>query len=129
MRNTQKHFMKRIALYLSISILIWACSGNLQQANDLLEEGIAFENAGRVDTALACYNKAIGLFAKAGDKELTGDTYNRIGSLYLNNELYQDACEAFQKGLKYNLTLKDKSKASYSLRGIGKSYAYQQIPN
>ncbi len=120
--------MKRIVLSLSISLLIGACNSNLQQANDFLEEGITFENAGKVDTALTCYNRAIELFEQTGNKEQIGETYNRIGSLFLNNELYHDACEVFQHGLKYNLTLKDKSKASYSLRGIAKSYAYQQMP-
>lgn len=116
--------MKRIILSLSISLL-FSCTEKVQQATLLFEQGKEQEERGAADSAIISYNKAIGLLNGNTDKKLLGKIYNQFGDLYLNNSLYPNAHDVFEKALKHNLTLKDKTQASYSLRGIGKSYAYR----
>lgn len=121
--------MKKVWLLLSIFFIL-SCSGNKsQQATLLYEQGKEQEERGAVDSAVVTYNAAINLLKQTDDKPLLGEIYNRIGDLYLNNDLEPNAFQAFQTALKYNSLLIEKSKASYSLRGMGKSYIYRLMPD
>lgn len=121
--------MKKVWLLFSIFFIL-SCSGNKsQQATLLYEQGKEQEERGAVDSAVVTYNAAINLLEQTDNKPLLGEVYNRIGNLYLDNALYPNAYEAFQTALKYNSLLAEKSKASYSLRGMGKSYAYRLMPD
>lgn len=120
--------MKKTFLFLPIFLLL-SCSGNVPQATLLFEQGKIQEERGAEDSALVTYNKAIDLLDKDADKKLLGEIYNHIGDLYLDNSLYHNAYDAFEEALEYNSTLMDKTQASYSFRGIGKSYAYRIMPD
>ncbi|RGN49938.1 MULTISPECIES: lipopolysaccharide assembly protein LapB [unclassified Bacteroides] len=121
--------MKKVWLLLSIFFIL-SCSGNKsQQATLLYEQGKEQEERGAVDSAVVTYNAAINLLKQTDDKPLLGEIYNRIGDLYLDNDLEPNAFQAFQTALKYNSLLTEKSKASYSLRGMGKSYIYRLMPD
>ncbi len=121
--------MKEALLFLSIFLLLSCSEDKHRQAMNLYEQGKAQEERGAVDSAVITYNEVINLLEQTSNKSLYGDIYNRLGDVYLNNNLETDALKVFQIALRYNLALSDKTKASYSLRGMGKSYAYRLKPD
>ena len=116
--------MKKIFLFIVTGIFLLACNKQIQQATLLFEQGKTQEEKGHSDTAIIYYKKAIDLLEPAQAPKLQGEIYNRIGDLYLYYSFYPYASKAYQKALEHNFILTDKSQASYSLRGLGKSYAY-----
>lgn len=116
--------MKNILLFLSISLL-FSCTGKVQEATLLLDQGKGQEERGALDSAIISYKQAIELLEQTKNSEVQGDVYNQIGDLYLNHSLYSNAYEMFRKSLEYNSVLIDKTQTSYSFRGMGKSYAYR----
>ncbi len=110
-------------------LLLSACHRDIQKAEELFEKGKTLENEGCIDSAVIIYHQAIDLLAYTDKNTLKGEIYNQLGNLFINNSLYQNAFEAFKEGLKYNINLEDRTNASISLRGMGKSYAFRLIPD
>lgn len=115
-----------ILLSLLFFLFFGGCENKHQQAMQLFEQGKLLEKRGIKDSAVFIYTKVV---QYTNDKELCGKTYNYIGNLFLEYSLYPNACETFQKAFQCNLYLNDKTEASKSLRGIGKSYFYRFKPD
>lgn len=120
--------MYKIILVLSI-LLFTACHTDLPQAEKLFEKGKTLESEGYIDSAVMVYHHAIDLLDHTNENKLKGEIHNQLGNLFTNNSLYQNAFDAFQEGLKYNIQLEDLTNASKSLRGMGKSYAFRLVPD
>lgn len=119
--------MKTIVLLFLTTFFIFACDRTRQEkANNLFEQGKKLEAEQLPDSAMILYQQAINELKRVKDDTLSGIIYNQIGNLLLNNELYSDAFEPFSKALIYNSKISNKTEASRSLRGMGKSRLYQE---
>ncbi len=81
------------------------------------------------DSALILYREAIELIKDSHKKELLGELYTRTGDLFLSGNMYEPARKAYKNGLKCTMNLEDKTNASKSLRGVGKSFFFNFQPD
>ena len=64
----------------------------------LLEQiGLTYQAKGDIDTAMYYFNKALYLFRKAGGKKNEFHVQNNIGSIYLDQEKYDEALTLFTR--------------------------------
>lgn len=90
---------------------------------------IAYYYAGRVyrdleDTpqALMYFHRAIASSEKSVNYKLMNKIYSQIGTLYLYQDIYEEALETFKKAHHYSTLIKDSISIIYDLRDIGRSF-------
>lgn len=94
----------------------------------------AYYYAGRVYRDLGDAPQALDYFFKAidassdtpTDYKLMSRIYSQIGTLYLYQDVYDKAPEAFIASYKYNILAKDSVGMVYNLRDIGRVFSTQQ---
>ncbi len=121
---------KNKLVFLFVCALI-GCNGNkVKESQRYFEIGKKQEELHRLDSATLCYRKAIDLLPdNKKNYELKGEICNRLGSVLLETDLYPEAYEVYKTACEYNIYCKDKTNLSVSLRGIGKSFAFQDKPD
>lgn len=108
-------------------ILIWFCSchpkENLsEKAIFLYEQGKRWEATAHADSTIAYYLHSFNLSKKLKNDSLIGMIGNALGDVLYIQSLYNHAISVHTEAYLYNSRLEDKTAASHSLRGIGKSY-------
>lgn len=122
----QKHY---ILLLLAVIALAASCTGrSVRRMHSFYARALQMEEAGRNDSAVVYYRTAIDAARLAGEDSLAGVMYNRLGDVFLTEDLYEKACEAFSAGARLNEGKTDKSDLSRSLRGMGKSHVFRLHP-
>lgn len=122
----QKHY---ILLLLAVIALAASCTGrSVRRMHSFYASALQMEEAGRNDSAVVYYRTAIDAARLAGEDSLAGVMYNRLGDVFLTEDLYEKACEAFSAGARLNEGKTDKSDLSRSLRGMGKSHVFRLHP-
>lgn len=122
----QKHY---ILLLLAVITLAASCTGrSVRRMHSFYARALQMEEAGRNDSAVVYYRTAIDAARLAGEDSLAGVMYNRLGDVFLTEDLYEKACEAFSAGARLNEGKTDKSDLSRSLRGMGKSHVFRLHP-
>lgn len=111
-------------IFFLLSTFMISCSGKLQESQYYFELGKVQEERQQLDSAALSYRKAIEVLGNSDNIEQKGKIYNQLGNLFLNAGLYMKAMDAFNKAIKSNLLLPDKTNLSSSLRGKGKSFLY-----
>lgn len=122
----QKHY---ILILLAVIALAASCTGrSVRRMHSFYDRALQMEEAGRNDSAVVYYRTAIDAARLAGEDSLAGVMYNRLGDVFLTEDLYEKACEAFSAGARLNEGKTDKSDLSRSLRGMGKSHLFRLHP-
>lgn len=122
----QKHY---ILLLLAVIALAASCTGrSVRRMHSFYARALRMEEAGRNDSAVVYYRTAIDAARLAGEDSLAGVMYNRLGDVFLTEDLDEKACEAFSAGARLNEGKTDKSDLSRSLRGMGKSHVFRLHP-
>lgn len=103
-----------------------SCLHQTRHLNDLFEQACRMEQMGNVDSATVSFMQVA---ENSSSPILRSKSYNKIGDIQLLNSHYADAYANFQKAWHLDSALEDKSLATYSLRGMGKSFAYRELPD
>ena len=120
--------MKTITLLLLTTFFILACDQAKQEkATQLFEQGKELEAMHLPDSAMVLYQRAVDELKNVKNDTLAGVIYNKIGDLMYSNDLYEDAFKPYSKALICNSKLNDKTEASRSLRGMGKSLSLRKL--
>lgn len=109
-----------------LSLLI-GCHTNTKDSLALYEQGKAYEKQQHFDSAAICYRQAIDLIENKYATELSGQIYNQLGDMFLQADLYDKSYVAYNEARKYSSKLTDQTTCSKALRGIGKTFAYQEV--
>lgn len=103
------------------------CHTNTKDSLALYEQGKAYEKQQHLDSAAICYRQAIDLIENKYATELSGQIYNQLGDMFLQADIYDKSYIAYNKARKYSSKLIDQTICSKALRGIGKTFAYQEV--
>lgn len=112
-------------IILSVWLFIACSESRYEEAQKLVKCGRDFVLANKPDSAIIFYRKAIELVENTDENQLIGELYNEIGNTLLSADVYEKGRVAYKDGYRYNQLLKDKTNASRSLRGIGKSFLFR----
>lgn len=110
-----------------ILFLICGChskKGTREEVIWLYEQGKKWEEASQADSAAAYYLRSYKLAKELKEDSLIGKIGNTLGDIFNVQNLFHHAISIHQEAFKYNNKFKDKTAASYSLRGIGKDYMF-----
>lgn len=119
--------MKGLIYLFSILLLLSACHTDRKDvAITLYQEGKRMEVAGRPDSAVYRYRKAITLLDGLEYDEWSSRIQNDLGNVLLDYALYDRARDAYQQALQHSIYITDKTLLSASYRGLGKSYYLQE---
>lgn len=119
--------MKGLIYLFSILLLLSACHTDRKDvAITLYQEGKRMEVAGRPDSAVYRYRKAITLLDGLEYDEWSGRIQNDLGNVLLDYALYDRARDAYRQASLHCAYLTDKTLLSASYRGLGKSYYLQE---
>ncbi len=120
---------KNTLIFLLFCILT-ACAGNEHQMSlNYWKEGKKHEEMQRYDSATFYYRKALDILGNKNDDKLKGELYNGLGNVFSKVRLYHESFLSYKEAQKYNSRLTDKTNLSLSLRGMGKSFAFQHKPD
>lgn len=72
--------------------------------------------------ALGAFHRVVRIHKGNGEYRLLGEAYDRMGSLFMDQELYDEALEMKQKALHYYMLEKDTVSYSYVHRDLGRIY-------
>lgn len=124
-------FMNHTNIFLFLLLFLFAgCNEKkVDKARNYFEAGKRYEELQQLDSAAVSYRQAADLLNETEDYELKGEICNRLGDVYLNVDLYSEACQTFREAMKCTSRLTDKTAFSKSLRGIGKSFAFRYLPD
>lgn len=123
--------MKPILIVCLLFCTFTACNRDRQvsEALNLFGQGKDFEKNGLPDSAIHRYRQAADVLKDSREYGLTGEIYNRLGDILLANRAYTGAFPVYRDALECNLKQDDKTNASRSLRGMGKSYVFRYLPD
>lgn len=85
--------------------------------------GRVYSDLGDAPEALEYFHRAIKASERNEDYRLMNKIYSQIGTLYLYQDVYEQAPEMFRKSYHYGKLLKDSIGMVYELRDIGRSFA------
>lgn len=74
---------------------------------------------GDAPQALDYFQKAIEVLEEGTDYRLFGRIYSQMGTLYMYQDIYDEAIEAYKKAYHYDTLIKDSTGIALSLRDIG----------
>ena len=117
--------MKTYLAILFSLFMFLACTDHRQKADELIRQGKELEELQLPDSAIIIYQQAIRELRTTKNDTISGVLYNRIGDLMFENDLYPQAYEPYRNALAYNLRMNDKTEASKSIRGMGKSKLFE----
>lgn len=84
--------------------------------------GRVYSDLGDAPQALAYYQKAAELLEGSTNYQLLKVVYSQMGDLFLYQDVYEEAMEAFKKAYYYNALLKDDRGMIINLRNIGHAF-------
>ncbi len=84
--------------------------------------GRIYRDAGDSPQALAYFEKALDASGGSTDYKATSLICSGVGTLYLFQNVYEAAMDAFRKAYDYNLLAKDSVRIVYNLRDIGDAF-------
>lgn len=119
---------QKIACCLLILVFI-GCKSKVSNFSYFYEQGKYYEEKQQFDSAIYFYREALDLLKNLNEPEKTGETYNRLGDIFLETSLYEKAFDSYKEASKYNFHIADKTYYSKSLRGMGNSFAFRSMPD
>jgi CHAT domain-containing protein/Tfp pilus assembly protein PilF len=87
--------------------------------------GVLRYEAGELTTALEAFAVASNIFQKSSNWGFAGASSNNTGEIYVRQQRYADALDAYQQALLFRRKVGDRSGEVLTLNGIGQIY-YQQ---
>ncbi|GAK36303.1 TPR repeat protein [Bacteroides graminisolvens DSM 19988 = JCM 15093] len=84
--------------------------------------GCVYRDLGDAPQALDYFNKAIEASKKSPDYKVISLIYSQTGTLYLYQDIYDLAMNAFKEAYNYNKMAKDSVRIVYNLRDIGRTF-------
>lgn len=84
--------------------------------------GCIYRDLGDAPQALDYFKKSLEASKGSTDYKVVSLIYSQIGTLYLFQDVYDAAMEAFRKAYNYNLLAKDSVRIVYNLRDIGDTF-------
>lgn len=88
----------------------------------LMSKGDIERANGSIDSALATYNRLVGLYQGNPPDKLLAETYRDLGDLYKTRQKVKDGIEVLTKALDIYRVLKDDLEMSRALNNIGELY-------
>ncbi|MGN0036698.1 MAG: tetratricopeptide repeat protein [Bacteroidaceae bacterium] len=125
------HLLLRSTFLICPVLAFLSCQSHKQEtlARQSFAKAEQYARQQNADSAVIFYQDAIDRLAYSSNDSLKGHIYNRLGRLYTNNSLYQDAQQLYRTAWSFSQKLEDKTLASRSLRGIGKNFAFLSQPD
>ena len=84
---------------------------------------------GDAPQALDYFQKAVDVSDENTDKRLVSRIYSQMGTLYMYQDIYDEAMYAYKKAYHYNTILKDSIGMTFNLRDIGLSFTGSGNPD
>lgn len=84
--------------------------------------GCVYRDLGDAPQALDYFNKAIEASKESPDYKVISLIYSQTGTLYLYQDIYDLAMNAFKEAYNYNKMAKDSVRIVYNLRDIGRTF-------
>lgn len=78
---------------------------------------------GDAPQALDYFQKAVDVSDEKTDNRLVSRIYSQMGTLYMYQDIYDEAMKAYKKSYHYDMITKDSTAMIYNLRNIGLSFA------
>ena len=91
----------------------------------LNNQGIQYENMGKISMAMDCYNRSLNIHQKTNDSIGIANAFNNIGNVYEVLERNDDAIKFYKKSLDIRLKLDDKNGVAYAKNNIANIYHAQ----
>lgn len=84
--------------------------------------GRTYRDLGDAPQALDYFQKAVDGIGKGKDYELYSRMYSQMGTLYMYQDMYEEAMKASKKAYQYDILAKDSTAIIFNLRNIGLSF-------
>ena len=84
--------------------------------------GRTYRDLGDAPQALDYFQKAVDRIGKGKDYELYSRMYSQMGTLYMYQDMYEEAMKASKKAYQYDILAKDSTAIIFNLRNIGLAF-------
>lgn len=84
--------------------------------------GRIYRDLGDAPQALDYFQKAVDKIGEGRDYKLYSRMYSQMGTLYMYQDMYNEAMKAYQKAYPYDILAKDSIAIIYNLRNIGLAF-------
>jgi tetratricopeptide (TPR) repeat protein len=92
------------------------------EAKHLAEKGIAHYILDESETAISCYQEAIEIFRRVGDRQNEGNSLGNLGLVYANKSEFRKAIEFYEQHLVISRDLGNKQGESNALGNLANAY-------